>query len=258
MAESLRARSDGPAAFALLQLVTLSIVLVVPAIAGLVRLWATRWRAIAIAFAVLFAGFLVIGGTFYYVAPLYVPLLASGACWLEDLGTVWRRLLTALAGVGVAVFIPLALPIAPPVDVGTINEVNAELGETIGWPQLIDQLVEVHESIPVADREGAVVLTSNYGEAGAIEVLAANRGLPPVMSGHNNYWLWGPVAGDGPIIGVGPVEGALRLVCADFSEVAIIDNGHGVDNEEQGYPILLCIEPERSLATVWDRVRHYN
>lgn len=38
----------------------------------------------------------------------------------------------------------------------------------------------------------------------------------------------------------------------------MIDNGFGVDNEEQGYPLLLCRDPHRSLAEVWDQVRHFN
>jgi len=38
----------------------------------------------------------------------------------------------------------------------------------------------------------ACVLTSNYGEAGALSQLAAPGSLPPIISGHNNYYLWGP------------------------------------------------------------------
>ena len=42
------------------------------------------------------------------------------------------------------------------------------------------------------ERQRAVVLATNYGEAGAIDFLGRARGLPPAVSGHNSYWLWGP------------------------------------------------------------------
>jgi 4-amino-4-deoxy-L-arabinose transferase-like glycosyltransferase len=258
MAEALRAKSDGPIAFVLLQLIALSFFLAIPAAVGFVRLWRSRWRAIPIAYAVLFLTFVISDGKFYYLAPMYVPLLAAGARWVEKLTTARRRTVIALAGVGIVVMLPFALPLAPAANAGLFNEANDNLGETMGWPQLIDQVAAVYESMPDAGREGAVIFTGNYGEAGAIELLGADRGLPPVMSGHNNYWLWGPVAGEGPIIGVGPVEHVLGLVCDEVVTAATIENPHGIDNEEHGYPILLCPDPDASLATVWDQVGHYN
>ena len=32
---------------------------------------------------------------------------------------------------------------------------------------------------------------NNYGEAAAIDVFGRGLGLPPAVSGHNNYYLWG-------------------------------------------------------------------
>ena len=54
------------------------------------------------------------------------------------------------------------------------------------------QVAAIWEALPTGDREGAVVLTGNYGQAGALEQLGPALGLPPVVSGHNSYWLWGP------------------------------------------------------------------
>lgn len=38
----------------------------------------------------------------------------------------------------------------------------------------------------------ACVFGQNYGEAGAIEYFARELDLPPAISAHNSYWLWGP------------------------------------------------------------------
>ena len=36
---------------------------------------------------------------------------------------------------------------------------------------------------------------NNYGEAAAIDVFGRRLGLPPAISGHNNYYIWGPQGG---------------------------------------------------------------
>jgi hypothetical protein len=46
--------------------------------------------------------------------------------------------------------------------------------------------------LPPTERSRACVVTSNYGEAGALQQLSPPGRLPPVISGHNNYYLWGP------------------------------------------------------------------
>jgi hypothetical protein len=40
--------------------------------------------------------------------------------------------------------------------------------------------------------------------------------------------------------------------------VGIIENPYGVDNEEAGLPMWLCLEPTGSLADIWGLIRRYN
>jgi hypothetical protein len=99
------------------------------------------------------------------------------------------------------------------------------------------------------------VITSNYGEAGALVRLG--DGLPGVYSGHNT------LADDGPppastknVVFVG---GQLDDVRPSFDTCAVVDrldNGVGVDNEEQGQPIALCRNPLVSWPTIWEDLRH--
>lgn len=259
MARSLRAVADGPLDYLLLQMAVLSVFLIIPAAVGWAWLWrdafGRRWRAVAIAFVLLFVVFLVGGGKGYYVAPLYLPLVAAGSLWVERLRVGRRAGLLTAAGIGIGAGVFLALPLVPPASVSVFNEVNKELGETYGWDQLVDQVETIYLSLP--DRGDAVIFTSNYGEAGAIEVIGAGR-LPQPISGHNNYWLWGPEVRSGPIIGVGPVNGALALVCPNVERVGAITNDANVENDEAGAPLWLCRKPAANLSTVWDGVRHYN
>lgn len=261
MAEALQSRSEGPLAFLLFQPLLLSVALAIPAAIGLWRL-AThevfeRWRPLAIAYGVLFVAFLVTGGKAYYIAPMYSVLLATGSLWFDGLGRAARWVMGGFTGVGLAVGMLIGLPLAPVTSVPTFDA-TGELGETVGWPELIDQVTAVYESIPARERPRAVILTSSYGEAGAVDVLGAERRLPPAVSGHNNYYLWGPPESHGAIVGVGQVSSALDLVCSEYDQVATISNPYGVENEEAGLPIYLCLEPERQLADYWQSIKHFN
>jgi hypothetical protein len=37
-----------------------------------------------------------------------------------------------------------------------------------------------------------------------------------------------------------------------------MDNGYGVDNEEQGSSVLVCENPVGGWAAVWPRIQHYD
>ncbi len=261
MAEALSGRSEGPLNFILFQPLLLSIALAIPAGAGF--WWIARseqarvFRPIAVAFGFLVVLFLVTGGKNYYVAPMYSALLAAGGLWFERL-VGWRRnLMAAGALVGVAVGMLIALPIMPRDNAGAFD-LTGELGETVGWPDLVEDVAGAVELITPEDRQSAVVFTVAYGEAGAVDVLGPQAGLPRAVSGHNNYWLWGPPSDHGPIVGVGNVEGALAPICPDLQQVGTLSNEHQVENEVLGQPLWLCLEPNAQLADIWDAVRHFN
>ncbi len=261
MAEALAQRSDGPIAFALQQVGLLSIVLALPAAVGLWRLLRSpdlaRFRPVGVAFVLLFVAFLVAGGKAYYVSPLYPVLLAAGALWFEGLASGWRWAVGTAAVSGIALGTLIALPMLPPSTVSSVDA-TGELGETVGWPELVDQVSAILESIPADQRDQVAIFTGSYGEAGAVDVLGAERGLPPASSGHNTYWLWGPPPEHSSVIGVGEVGDVLRPICPDLTQVDTITNPWGVENEEYGLPLLLCASPTGQLADVWDDVRHYN
>ncbi len=261
MARSLAERSDGPIVFTLEQLGLLSIVLAVPAGIGWWRLVRSpelsQWIPVGFVFALLFVFYLVGNGKSYYVAPLYPALLAAGSLWFENLDRVGTRVMGVAAGIGIFVGLFIALPLVPGDAVNTVD-VTDELGETVGWPELVNQVQAIYESIPEPDRAGTAIFTASYGEAGAIDVLGLDAGLPGASSGHNNYWHWGPPDQHGPVIGVGWVEHALRSICPGVEQVGVITNPYGVENQEFGDPLWLCLEPARQLADVWDSVRHYD
>ncbi len=259
MTRALGERSDGPLAFVLLQPALLSISMTIPA--GIGFWWllrsetARRWRPIAIAYLVLFALFVATGGKAYYIAPMYTVLIAAGAVRVEGFGTTGRRWIVSIGVVGLFIGMFIGLPLLP-VDRMGVLDATGELGETVGWPDLIEQLDAVYSEVPAGERGSTIIFTGSYGEAGAVDVLGS--GLPAAYSGHNSFWSWGPPPTHGPVIGVGYVDEVMDLICPGAPEVATISNPYGVANEEAGLPIFLCLDPATQLSEVWPEVRHYN
>jgi hypothetical protein len=156
---------------------------------------------------------------------------------------------------------PLLLPLVPEglLHDTTIVQTNYDAGETVGWPAFEATTQRVVDSLPAAQREHAVILTSNYGEAGALDqVRRAGGNLPPVYSGNNAYGEWGPPpswATTAVVIGWFG-DGDLARWFTACRTAATVDNGVDVDNDEQGARIRICSGPPAGWAAIWPRVRH--
>ena len=81
------------------------------------------------------------------------------------------------------------------------------------------------------------------------------------FSGHNSYWWWGAPSGDGSVVIVVGYQQASDLLAQRFRSVTLarrLDNGHGVDNEEQGQPVWVCRGLRGSWPNTWIAWRHYD
>lgn len=221
---------------------------------GLVRLLRVpslvRARPLGWAFLVLVVVFLVTGGKAYYVVGAVPVLLAAGACGLESRRSA-RGMVNAgvILALGAMVAWPTALPLLPQRAFGqsVYADLNDDQLEMIGWPALA---ATVGEAVDAND--ATLVVTANYGEAGALEWYGSDV---PVASGHNGYADWGPpTAVDGPVVLVGYAQAPDWAV--GCRPVAVIDNGVDVDNEEQGRLVQVCDGPRGSWGEVWDEVTH--
>ena len=227
---------------------------------GLLRDPALRpWRSLGWAYVALIVLLLAVAGKPYYAAPFLLCLLAAGAVPVERwLTTRWRRATIAAAiGVSAVLAVLIALPIVPSdrIDGTPIADVNEDAIETIGWPDLADTVAKVYDGLTPAQRATAVIFTGNYGEAGAIDRYGRARGLPRVYSAHNAYARFGvPPGSAGPVIVLGYGDPAIDFVRC--SAAATVDNGVGVDNEEQGGTVFVCDEPRLPWSELWAELEH--
>ncbi len=245
------------------QLLLVSPVLAPVWIAGLLALLRRpglrTFRVFAIAWIFLMVAFLATGGKPYYLAGMFPVLLAAGAletdAWIAR-GRARHRaaLLTGLVALSGIVSAFIALPLLPARSAGVVIAVNSDAGETIGWPELTRTVASVYRRAGAG--AGAVIFTSNYGEAGAVDRYGPALGLPPAYSGHNAFGYWAhPPGRAGPVVTVGLNQSGL----AQFRHcrpAARIDNSAGVDNDERGEPVELCLGPRGSWSTIWPRLRH--
>jgi hypothetical protein len=245
------------------QLVLVSPVLVPVWVAGGWRLLRDpqlrTWRAFAVAYGLLTVFFLLTGGKPYYVAGLYPVLLAAGAepvvAWARrGSGTGRRTVLGAALGLSLLIDGVLGLPVVPVSRLADtpVADISYDAGETVGWPRLAAAVERVRGDLPADAR--VVVLTRNYGEAGAIDRFAPDLG--PAYSGHNSYWTWGPPPEDADtVIAVGVPEEQLARWFGDVETVDRYDNGVDLDNEEQGVPIAVATDRRVPWSVIWPGLR---
>ena len=77
--------------------------------------------------------------------------------------------------------------------------------------------------------------------AGAVDRYGAALGLPPVYSGANNYWLWGPPpARDTVAVAINVDPALLRRWFRSVRVAAVYRNGLGVSDDEEGAVIYVA------------------
>jgi hypothetical protein len=214
----------------------------------------------------------------YYMAPAQSVVFAAGAVALEAWSAgrarwVLRPALAALLVLGGALLAPFAKPLlsedafvryAAALDLHGPQEERHELGrlpqffaDMHGWPELAEQVAAVYRTLSPADQAKACVFGSNYGEAGAIDHFGPALGLPPAISNHNSYWLWGPGRCTGEVLLV--IGGERERLAERFADVELgaTFNCRDCMPYENGKPIWIARGLRRPIAEVWPQIKEF-
>jgi len=189
------------------------------------------------------------------IAVLYAVGCLPLSRWVGD--HAWRRaLVVGLIGVNALVSMLIALPVVPVTAVGAtpLPDLSSLVADQVGWPGYVRQVASVAAQ---ADDPRAVVITSNYGEAGAVARYGPALGLPVPYSGQNDLGTRAaPPEGTRTVVFVGWQLEAASTLFATCTVAARLDNGVGVDNEEQGAPVAICRKPLLPWSQLWPRLAH--
>jgi 4-amino-4-deoxy-L-arabinose transferase-like glycosyltransferase len=221
-------------------------------------------RFIPITFAVLAALYFLGNGHAYYLASLYPVLLGLGATptaeWTLRARARTSRLALAIA-LSATVGAVIALPLLPERDLqgSVVIALNPTQGEMVGWPRFVRTVSAAWHEIPAGKRVHTAIFTKNYGEAGAIDILGTGLRLPRAYSGHNGFSEWGmPRSFDTYAMLIGFNNGAdAAPYFDDCRTVTVVNDGVGLNNQEQGLPVMLC-RTAASWPALWPHLRHYN
>jgi hypothetical protein len=155
----------------------------------------------------------------YLAASLPIALAPAGVAietWLARWARARWAVLVPIVG-RAALSVPFVVPILPverfiayegalgaaprsaeKKEIGPLPQLYADM---FGWNELADAAAVAAATLTPEERAHAGVLSrTGYGVASAIELLGPARGLPHGITGHNNFYYWGPREADGRAI----------------------------------------------------------
>jgi hypothetical protein len=241
-----------------------------------------RFRTFALTWFIAFGLFVALKGKGYYLAPIYSTLFSAGAVatqgWIArhagQQGPAWQAGVAAAVLLGGMVFWPFAMPmmsvetflayekalhVAPPrTETQRLGPLPQQYADMFGWPEMVAAVATVYASIPDEERASCGIFAANYGEAGAIDHFGRQYGLPPALSGHQNYWLWGPRGFSGECMVVVGAHGEDLLRSYDRVTLAAeADHPYAVPAERH-LPIWIVHGPKfGSAQRAWPRLKNW-
>ena len=237
------------------------------------------YRALGWSYVICYLIFFVLHGKSYYLAPIYPMLFAAGAIavesWLDrPLGT-WLKpaIVTALLAGG-AYIAPIMIPIFSPdhfisymerlpfkLPVMEHAHMRAVLpqwyADQFGWNEIVAETAVAWDRLSPDERRDCGIFAQDYGQAGAIDFLGRRYGLPPALSGHQTWFLWGPrgYSGNCLIVLDDRREALERL----FKNVELV--GTSADNPyalERQIPVFICRGSKYGTMTdLWPRIKKW-
>ncbi|MEO8025073.1 MAG: glycosyltransferase family 39 protein [Bryobacteraceae bacterium] len=231
-----------------------------------------RWMAYT--FVLFFVLMFFMSAKNYYLGPIYPMLFAAGGVWWGARQT-WMRNTLCVVMVGVSVAIaclitpilpvetllkyqqmsPLAIPKTEVAHNGILPQ---HLGDQFAWPEIVEATAHAYNNLPPTDKVRAGIFAGNYGEAGAIDFFGPKYSLPKAISGHQNYYLWGPRDYSGEVLIILSQNSRWfeRNCLGGVEETARVAHPLGMPEERIG--IYVCRGLNPPLPEVWPRLKVWN
>jgi hypothetical protein len=252
-------------------------------LAGLVWLLRGRdekgYRALGLGYVIAFVAIVILKGKSYYLGPAYPILFAAGAValerWTARRGWGWVRPgYAAIVIAATLLMLPIGLPLMSPertaewqralgfspspTELSHTSELPQHLSDRLGWEEMVASLARVYEALPEEERSRAGVFAQNFGEAGAIDILGRKHGLPPALSGHQHYFLWGPRGYTGEVMVVldAPTH-RLDELCGSIEHAGPVDSHPHAMPYEQRMGIYVCRDLVSPLPELWPEVKNW-
>lgn len=234
-------------------------------IAGCISLFRNRHlRPIGIACAVPVVVYLFVG-KYYYPAPTIPIVMAAGLLALSRVNrTRWRSALAigvVIASlVGLVALMKITVPTTPAsrLHATGLDTEDADFAATVGWMSITSQLTQIYGALPASERATTVIVSSDYGVTGALQIYGKHGALPDSYSPQLSDWYWLPkhvAATDVLMVGYAPSD--IAWMCTSAKSLAHLTVPYHVVNGEQGSPVTLCTLSE-PLPAAWVRLKDFS
>jgi 4-amino-4-deoxy-L-arabinose transferase-like glycosyltransferase len=242
-----------------------------------------RFRAIGWAWIFTAAVIVTLSPRVYYLFPGFPVLFAGG-------GVLWEQLLArpkftwlkfawlkptylALMLLGGAVLAPLAIPLLPPetyirytkalglqqpaIETHELGPLPQIFADQFGWEEMAAAVAGVYNNLPPAVRARTAIFAQTYGQAGAVDLFGPKYGLPPAISGHQNYFLWGPrgYTGESVIVMDDSQENLERLFASVRKAGRVY---HPYSMPYQHFDLFYCQGIHKPLQQIWARQKRWD
>jgi hypothetical protein len=214
----------------------------------------------------------------YYLFPAYPILFAAGSVmcesWLAGPHLWWVRIgypvLMVLSGALIAPFAVPVLPVRtyirysralhfqqPAIETWKLGPLPQVYADQFGWKEMVATVAGVYNGLPDDVRAKTAIFARNYGQAGAIDFFGAKYGLPKAISGHQNYFFWGPrdFTGESVIVLQGRQQ-ALEDRFASVTKVASVYHPYSMPTEH--FDVFYCRGLKWPLNKIWPTLKSWN
>jgi len=222
--------------------------------------------------------FIVMKGKNYYLAPIYPVLLAAGAIKIESgiqhtqRGWLKPVIVVLLLAAGTW-SIPWVIPVLPierfivymnktPLKAPRTehSHMRAALpqnyADQFGWEEIVATTAQAWSRLAPAERHDCGIFAQNFGQAGAIDFFGPRYGLPPALSGHQTYYLWGPRGYSGNCLIV--LDDSQESLERKFEHVEYMGTSDNANALERHIPVYICRGAKfGTLAQLWPQLKKW-
>ena len=238
------------------------------------------FRALGWAWLVTAAVIMTMNPRIYYLFPAFPMLFAAGGVrwesWLAGPRLQWIKpvwaalmvlmgaLLRSVRGSGAAarnlhpLFRRRSAFSSRKIETHKLGPLPQMFADQFGWEEMAAEVARVYNSLPPDVRAKTAIFGQNYGQAGAIDLFGPQYGLPHAISGHQNYFLWGPrdYTGESVIVMARPP--------ADLNaQFAIVRKGRRMSSHPYSMPyehfdVFYCRGLKWPLRDFWPKVKNWH
>src|SRR5262249_38749595 len=139
----------------------------------------------------------------------------------------------------------------------SLGPLPQHFADRFGWEELAAAVAQTYNALPEDERARVLIVTSNYGEAGALRYFGRRYALPLAVSPPHSYFLWGPGRRSAElVIAVGMSAAAVRDAFESVREGRGVESRYAMPYETRR-PILVCRGLKIPLAEAWAGGKRY-